>query len=437
MNIIWQLLFALLFILAELYPLNINEDGDMTVSSSLQIAALLVVGLQVTLIGLVIGGIVYGIIQKRPLIKTCFNTAQTIISSAVTYYVFTAVGGQAGLLTAHALIMPVAYMLPNTLLVSWILSLSQRLPLWLTWLELNKDTVAHSAILGIGGLTFAGLVLSYGWLGSLLVIVLIIFLRTILYQASLNLRTMQARFVQTVKVLMTALELRDPYTHGHSSRVAVWSRKIAQEMGLAPKEVEMIEMGGLMHDVGKVGVPDTILNKQGKLDSDEFELIKNHTTFGEQILLGMEGMETVAFMARQHHLYYNGDKRGYNDQIVGENIFIGSRILGVADAWDAMTTDRPYRKAISPGEAVRELIQNKGTQFDPKVVDVFIRVLQREGIISTEQTLRENFEKKRFIMLPPRQSDWVGFIFLDIPRDEQEIIMFKKLSKGKGKNNFL
>ncbi len=388
-SILSQLLFALLFTLAELYPLNINEDGDMTVSSSLQIAALLIAGLKVTLIGLVIGGIVYGLIKNRPLIKTCFNTGQTIISSAVTYYLFTAVGGQAGHMTAHALIMPVAYMLPNTFLVSWILALSQGLPLWITWLELNKDTVAHSAILGIGGLTFAGLVLSYGWLGSMLVIVLVVFLRTILYQASLNLRTMQARFLQTVKVLMTALELRDPCTHGHSSRVAVWCRKIAQEMGLPPKEVEMIEMGGLMHDVGKVGVPDTILNKQGKLDSAEFELIKNHTSFGEQILLGMEGMERVASMARQHHLFFNGDKRGYNDEIAGESIYIGSRILGVADSWDAMTTDRPYRKALSADEALIELIQNKGTQFDPKVVDAFLRVLQREGVISSERKLGE------------------------------------------------
>ncbi|MCR4424672.1 MAG: HD domain-containing protein [Firmicutes bacterium] len=381
-DVFWGIVVAAVFTWAELYPLNISDDGDLTVGGSVQIAALLFFGLKAPAIGALIGEVAYSIAQRRPVIKTCFNSAQTVLCLAVSYAVFTGVGGRPGELSVHAVALTLAFIFANTLLVSWILSLSEHEPLWRSWVSLNRDTLAYSAILGVGGMAFAGLLLSYGLLGLALVVALVICLRTVLFQASSNLKSLKNQFVQTVRVLMTALEYRDPYTYGHSSRVAVWCGKIAREMGLDRDEIDRVELGGLLHDVGKVGVPDFVLGKPGRLTEDEFEKIRSHPLIGEKILLGMEGMEAAAAMAKQHHMRHDGSPRGYPPDLPENGTYIGSRILGVADAWDAMMSDRPYRGALSTDAAVAELLANKGTQFDPEVVDAFIAVLRREGVIT-------------------------------------------------------
>lgn len=377
------LVVAVIYTLVELYPLNLNEEGDLTVGESVQIATLLFLGIHVTLIGVIAGEFAYGIIKHRPLIKTFFNAGQSVMASALANYTFMLTGGDHKQLSAHALVIPLVFVIVNSLLVAWILSLYQRQSLWRTWTGLNRDTIAYTTILGISGLAFGGLLLSYDWLGLGLVLVMLVCLWAVLSQASYNLRNMKVQFMQTVRVLMTALEYRDPYTYGHSGRVAIWCRKIAQEMGLSMQEIELIELGGLMHDVGKVGVPDVILNKPTRLNEEEFEKIKAHPLIGERILLEMERMEYVAAMARQHHLFYDGDAKGYPEDVLDEEKYVGSRILSVADSWDAMTSDRPYRKALSVEQAVSQLVAGKGTQFDPEVVDAFLRVLQKEGILLT------------------------------------------------------
>lgn len=391
-DLLWGFIIAAIFAVSELYPLHINDEGDLTISISVHIASLLLLGLPATLMGAIFGEILYGFIRHQPRIKVCFNAAQTILSSASAYYFFLFIGGNSDKFDFFVLLIPLTFIVINTLLVAWILALTNNQSLWITWLSLNKNTVQYSTILGIGGLAFAGLLISYGWLGFIIVIITMVCLRQVLFQASYNLRTMKIRFMQTIRVLMTALEYRDPYTHGHSSRVAVWCRKIAVEMGIEPDEVEQIHLGGLMHDVGKVGVPDFILKKPGKLSKEEYEQIKAHTIIGENILLEMEGMEYIAAMAKHHHLYYNGDPRGYNDSIAGKDASIGSRILSVADAWDSMTTDRPYRRSLSFKKATSELLKNSGTQFDPQIVEVFIEILIKENIID------ESYKKEIYVM---------------------------------------
>lgn len=378
----WGILVAAVYVWLELHPLNINDEGDLTVSALVEIVALMRLGLPATLIGVILAEAVYGLIKGRPTIKTLFNAGQIVISLAAGHYALILAGGVPGRLSVHAFALGLTYVVVNTLLVAQVLSLAQGQPLLRTWAGLNRDTLAYSTILVTGGLAFSGLVLTYDWLGLALAAVLVLCLQAVLAQASLNLRTLKVRFLQTVRVLMTALEYRDPYTYGHSGRVSAWCRKIAMEMGLPPEEVDRIELGGLIHDVGKVGVPDMILNKPAALTAEEFEQIKAHTLIGERIILGMEGMEQVAAMARQHHLHYNGDPRGYPDPVAGRDTYIGARILAVADAWDAMTADRPYRRALSPEHALSQLLLHRGTQFDPDVVDSFVRVLRKEGLIA-------------------------------------------------------
>jgi|GEM_PF-6040732 len=381
-DLAWGLLIAAINAWAELSPLNLNEDGDLTVSAVVQLASLLVLGLRPTLVGVLVGELAFSLMQKRPLIKTLFNMAQTVVSVALAHWVLLLVGGVDGSLTIHAVPMALIYVLTNTTLVAWILSLVQQQSFWRVFLHLNQDTLAYSIILSISGLAFGGLMLTYSWLGLAMTGILLLCLRAVLAQAGYNLRAMKSRFMHTIKVITTALEYRDPYTYGHTSRVATWCRKIALEMELPPGEVDLIELGGTLHDVGKVGVPDAILNKPGALSPEEYEKIKEHPLIGERIILGMQDMEQVdrlAAMARQHHLYFDRSSRSYPEAPADEQLYIGSRILSVADAWDAMTADRPYRRALSRDEAIARLQACKGTQFDPAVVDLFLQVLEREG----------------------------------------------------------
>jgi HD-GYP domain-containing protein (c-di-GMP phosphodiesterase class II) len=384
-HLIWGLVIAGVSIWAEMKPLSIREKGSLTLSGLLHILALVFLGLPVTLIGVLLAEVTFGIVTRRPLVKVMFNAGQTIISVGLAHWAFIQVGGQDGTLTIHALVLALVYLLVNTLLVASILSLVQRQPLWDTWIALNRDTLAYNIILSTGGLAFGGLILSYNWLGLVMVGVLILCLHAVLTQASLSLGTMKMRFVNSITVLITALEYRDPYTYGHSSRVAAWCKKVATELDLPPHEIELIEIGGLLHDVGKVGVPDFVLTKPNSLTCDEYEQIKVHPLIGERIILGMKGMEGVqqlAIMARQHHIHFNGDAAGYPQGEEPGKLYLGSRILSVADAWDAMTSDRPYRKALSPVEALVNIQEGRGTQFDPAVVDAFIDILMREQIVA-------------------------------------------------------
>ncbi len=182
-------------------------------------------------------------------------------------------------------------------------------------------------------------------------------------------------FRSTVKSLVAALEANDPYTGGHSVRVADYSRQLAECLGLPSQEVEKIELAAFLHDIGKIGIPQDVLNKPDSFDTCEFEMMRDHPAIGYKILSEIEGMEEIARMVRHHHERFDG--RGYPDGLAGANIPLGSRIMGAADAFDAMTTDRPYRKRLSVEEAYKEIARLEGTQFDPEIVDVLKRCMIR------------------------------------------------------------
>lgn len=393
------LIAALILLIAELHPLNIFDEGDLTLGGLLQIVFLIVCGIEVVIIGVIVGENLFALIKKRPLIKTLFNSGQSTISIFCGYYTYLFIGGLPGQLMIESIIIPVMYILTNTLLVSIVLAIYHNIYGWQVFLMLNRDTLPYTTIITLGGLAFGGLIVSYRLIGTILSVILITCLWMVLYQAGQSISTIKVRFKQTISVLMTALEFRDPYTHGHSSRVAIMCRKIAEEMKLLPSEIENIELGGLMHDVGKVGVPDYILNKPGQLTKEEYEQVKMHTSIGHKILSEMDGMEYIANMARQHHLYYNGDPRGYMEYTPNVQTFIGSRILSVADAWDAMTGERPYRNSMSVQDAVREVLVNSGVQFDPEVVQAFINVLKNEGIYTESTTENER------IIIPKKKEN--------------------------------
>ena len=184
-------------------------------------------------------------------------------------------------------------------------------------------------------------------------------------------------YFQTVEALVYAVELKDPYTRGHSRRVADYSIRIGEELGFSKEELEDLELAALLHDIGKIGVKGAILNKPTKLSTKEFEEVKKHPVLGEQLVSKVERLRRIAKIIRHHHERYGGG--GYPDGLKGEEIPLEARIIAIVDAYDAMTSDRPYRKALSKEEALRIIEENEDLQWDPNLVPIAIRILKEIG----------------------------------------------------------
>ena len=177
-------------------------------------------------------------------------------------------------------------------------------------------------------------------------------------------------YVEFIGSLANALDARDPYTAGHSQRVSEYSCAIARALGLMEQSVEEIRIGAVLHDIGKIGIADAVLQKSGKLTAEEWALIQQHPTIGRRILEGVGGFQIYLPTVELHH--ENWDGTGYPHGLQGASVPLAARIVHVADAYDAMTSSRPYRHAMSGEEALRILRQNAGTQFDPAIVPVFV-----------------------------------------------------------------
>ena len=172
-------------------------------------------------------------------------------------------------------------------------------------------------------------------------------------------------FLTTVYTLAETIEKRDPYTGGHTKRVMHYSIAMGEVMGLTGKEIEKLGLSAMLHDVGKIGIRDNVLLKEDKLGDEEFRLIKMHTTYGKEVLKHVKYFKDIIPGVLNHHERYDG--KGYPEGLKGEEIDIIARIIAVADAYDAMTTDRPYRKALSYKDATEEIKKCSGTQFDPEI----------------------------------------------------------------------
>jgi response regulator RpfG family c-di-GMP phosphodiesterase len=202
-------------------------------------------------------------------------------------------------------------------------------------------------------------------------------------RASLNLEnkilyeSIYENLTSTFMALVAAIQVRDHYTEEHSSRVTQTSVKIAIEMGMPPAEVARLRIAAQLHDLGKISIPDNVLLKPGSLTKEEFEIIKQHPVTGDAILSHISLLDDERTIVRHHHERWDGS--GYPDGLAGENIPLLSRIMAVADSFDAMTSDRPYRKGLSLETAAGELVTYKNKQFDEKIVAVFLGILAEEN----------------------------------------------------------
>lgn len=203
---------------------------------------------------------------------------------------------------------------------------------------------------------------------------------------SLILKDLKELFYKTIKSIASALDAKDPYTHGHSMRVTLYSIILAKELNAPESELESIEMAGLLHDIGKIAIPQAILCKPGRLTDDEFVIMKSHPENSERLIASIKKLHEVSPGIKHHHERWDG--KGYPDKLAGEDIPYTARIIAIADTYDAMTSTRSYRKALDHDIAIDEIQKCAGTQFDPVLAQKFVEI---ENIIRAAKDNPEEF----------------------------------------------
>jgi len=197
-------------------------------------------------------------------------------------------------------------------------------------------------------------------------------------------KDLQEAYVSTVRLLVSRIEEKDPYTHGHTERVAAYAVGIAKEMGFTVEEVQRIQFGAFLHDIGKVHTEDNVLQKPGALSDEEWRMVRMHPLRGAEMVKGVRFLERVTDMIRHHHERVDG--KGYPDGLKGDQISVAARIVNVADAFDAMTTDRPYRTGLTVDQALAQMTEKAGTQFAAEIVDILVQGFRSGNIQQIKNT---------------------------------------------------
>ena len=315
-----------------------------------------------------------------PWYGTLYNHACLVISAIAATAVFDILGGadlegQAVISLLAGLAAGVTYFVANELLSGIAIAVREGRGLGSV---VRSDLSAYGlALLGLAPLAWL-MAFAYLYIGPLMVVLFALPLYTTraAYQSVVELRKM---FTQTIRALASAIDARDPSTKRHSEHVAGIAVEIGQEMGVNEAEREILEWAGLFHDIGKIGIPDAILLKPGRLDKAERMEMNKHPVKGAEILANAERLKFVVPLVKFHHEWYNGS--GYPDRLIGEEIPLLARILTVADSFEAMTAIRPYQlRPKTLDQAIVELRKCAGTQFDPNVVEAFVRTRTARGM---------------------------------------------------------
>jgi HD-GYP domain-containing protein (c-di-GMP phosphodiesterase class II) len=353
--------------------------------------------------------------KKQPGIKILFNSSQMIISIVCAAGVYQLLGGElppsylslsSGVSTAAVqrdfalfFVLSFVYFFVNSLLVNAAISITSKQPFIEIWTANTKGVIGYDLAASTISMVMAWLFLysqqhwGFGSIAILAVVIPIAFVR----KTYSMYRGLEATSQELLEVMVKAIEARDPYTSGHSERVAMLSRLIAQEVGgLGNDEIEKIYKAALLHDVGKMYEEFApLLRKESKLTQEERELLQTHAIRSAELVGIVSGFKgAVLESVRSHHERWDG--RGYPNGISGENIPLGARIIMVSDTIDAMTTDRPYRKALTVDVVMSELQKHRGTQFDPQLVDLVLgSVTIRRKISSSSAQSQANTPASR------------------------------------------
>lgn len=379
------LVFGILAIASESLPVALPKGGYVTVSFAVFLSSLILFPLGVTLAATALSAlIIFGKAGlEQPLYKRVFNASQFILSLAAAYGVMNcfnySIKTDFKLLILY-LIAAAVYMVTNTTIVAIALSMLSCKSPWSIWVSnLRWGLPNFMALIPLGFL----LVLLYKNWGALGLCLLFIPLLASRHSFQLYI-DMRENYLNTVEALVQALEAKDTYTSGHSERVGKFAVSIAEEIKMSEDKIQSLKYAAVLHDVGKIGVSEIILNKEGALQEPEWEAIRSHPVIGQTIIKGIKFLFDIGDVVRHHHERYDG--RGYPDGIIGEEIPLESRIIAVADTYDAITSDRSYRKGKTHDEAIAELKRVAGTQLDSNLVEVFCKIVTIEMKVRTAST---------------------------------------------------
>jgi len=302
--------------------------------------------------------------RRRQPIDVAFNTSQLILAGGLSALVYAAAGAP---LPGAFLAAAVMYSVNTGLVVVAAGIHDRRSPLEL-WAEIAAADLKQATALYVAGYLLAVISLGRPWLA----VVMMIPVAAIQVALTRSVQLMQ-QTIDAVEAMADVVDRRDPYTYQHSQSVADHAVRTARRLGLPDREVEVIRLAARVHDLGKIAIPDEVLHKEGRLTPAEFELMKKHPETGAEILAKFPAYRHGRDLVLAHHERIDG--LGYPRGLAGAAIALGARIIAVADSWDAMTSDRPYRKALDADVALAELLRGRGTQWDPRVVDAFAESL--------------------------------------------------------------
>jgi putative nucleotidyltransferase with HDIG domain len=378
-------LFVLSGAIAESFkiPLPTSRPGnhvDFSVSPAILIAAILVLPPQWAIL---VVALAFAIGNRATWYKRIYNVAQLSVTAAAAALVWRVLGGSAtpgDVYSAPGMaIAALTYFSVNTTFTSSIVSLASGLPIRITLWRSHRHTWQTSL-----GMVFIGVLIAVLWSSSPWTIALAAVPLTAIFFAFRNTISLQTHTIDALFNLADILDARDPYTHGHSLRVGQYAEKLALAMGLSGDEAHLIFLAGRLHDIGKCAIRNEVLLKPGALTEEEREHMCIHPEVGSSMLASFSLFSECARYVRAHHERWDGN--GYPDKLAGENIPLGARIIAVADTFDAMTTTRPYRKALPLAEARKRLKEGAGTQWDARAIAVFLRLLETTPLGQTEPT---------------------------------------------------
>jgi putative nucleotidyltransferase with HDIG domain len=375
------LTLAVAVLVSELMAVDLPNGGSFSLTYPLGVCAVVLLG-PTGAAGMAVLSLAPSVIQRgrtSPL-KIAFNLGQVALTFVVPAWAYQALGGTL-LLSAGAsnaalssLLLPLVVAATLGIVVNFALgglgyAMIHDLSFAQVWREAFSWTAASQVALGLLGLAIAQVMATEGPLGFALFVVPLVVAR----QTHSRYLSLREAYADTVRSLVAAIEAKDPYTKGHSVRVARFAVAIAESMGLDEVQAKNIEYAALLHDLGKIGISRAVLAKSGALTDEEYGSIQEHPAIGARILESVPFLDSVRPAVQDHHERVDG--QGYGRGLGEADLSIEAKVLAVADSYDAMTADRPYRSALSAAAAVAELRANSDTQFDRRVVEAFLAIL--------------------------------------------------------------
>jgi len=372
--------FGLLLFFANNMSVSLPRAGSVSVANGLALACLFIFGpTTASLISLLELLNIADIRAKKAWYKYFFNAGQLLISITAAGFIYRLFDQNISerftfMLALAILCSSIAYYLFNTWLTAIAISVSEGVSPVNLWIYNFLWILPFHFIVTMVAVGVSLLYLQFGWV-SLLFTVLPLILAQYIYLLSVKERR---SVLENIINLVRVMEAKDEYTAGHSKRVAEYAEKIARELGLNEYEVDRLKNAAYLHDAGKVQIELSVLHKKEPLTVSDWEMIKKHSTISADVARDIPITRPIADVILYHHERYDGE--GYPSHLSGDQIPLASCILCVADAFDAMTTKRPYRNAMSLQDAIKEVIDNRGKMFNPEVVDAFLKVVEKNNL---------------------------------------------------------